>query len=140
MKKQLLLSLFVFAAFTTKAQMPKSNPINQQDLVKFAESINTYEFFSGSQLWVRIFKVDNGSGSANLPESHEVNYSLYICLAHYDEYPESKLYKIGPFRKPELIKKVDSGRFVTFHVRDGYENDLTTYKIVVSETGAKIEK
>lgn len=140
MKKQLLLLLFVLAAFTTKAQMPKSTAVKQQDLVKFAQSVNTYEFFSGSQLGVRIFKIDNGSGSANLPESDEVNYSLYFCLAHNDEHPESKLYKIGPFKKPQLIKKVDSGRFVTFHVRDGYENDLTTYKIVVSETGAKIEK
>lgn len=140
MKKHLLFFLFVFAAFTTKAQMPKSTAIKQQDLVKFVESIRTYEFFNGTQLWAKIFKVDNGSGSANLPESDEVNYSLYICLAHHDEYPQTKLYKIGPFKKPELIKKVDSGRFVTFHVRDGYENDLTTYKIVVSEKGAKVEQ
>ncbi|GGC63011.1 hypothetical protein GCM10011387_15750 [Pedobacter quisquiliarum] len=139
MKKQLLLFLFVFAACATKAQMPKSYSVNQQDLVKFAESIDSYETFQGDQLWFKVFKINNGSGSAGL-ESCEVNYSIVFCLAEYDENPESKLYKIGPFKKPELIKKVDSGRFVTFHVRDGYENDLTTYKMVVSETGAKIEK
>lgn len=140
MKKQLLLSLFIFAAFTTKAQMPKSTAVKQQDLVKFAEAMHSYDLFKGSQLWVKFFKVDNGSGSANLSESHEVNYSFYICLAEYDEIPESKLYKIGPFKNPVFIDTIDSGSFVTFHVRDGYENDLTTYKIVVSETGAKIEK
>jgi hypothetical protein len=139
MKQYLVLSLLFFVAFTVKAQMPKRMAIEQQELLKFAESIHTYEHFEGSQLWAKIFTAHNGSGSANLPESHEVSYSLYICLAHYDEYPESKLYKLGPFKNPKVIKKVDSGSFVTFYISDGYQKDLKTYKIVVSETSLKIQ-
>jgi len=113
--------------------------IKQQDLVKFLESVDSYEAFQGDQLWFKVFKINNGSGSAGT-ESCEVNYSIVFCLAQYDEYPETKLYKIGPFKDPKFIKKVDSGSFVTFHVQDGYQEDLTTYKLVVSETSAKIQK
>lgn len=139
MKNHLLLFLLVFLAIATKAQNVTSTEISQPHLLKFVESIHTYELFEGAQLWAKIFTAHNGSGSANLPESHEVSYSLYICLAHYDEYPESKLYKIGPFKDPKVIKKVDSGSFVTFHISDGYQKDLKTYKIVVSETSLKIQ-
>lgn len=46
--------------------------------------------------------------SYDTPESHEVSYSLYICIAHYDEYLESKFYKVAPFGNPKSVKKVDA--------------------------------
>lgn len=139
MKHYHLLFLLLFVAFKSEAQTVSSAAVEQRELINFVESVNTYETFQGKQLWAKIFTVDNGSGSANNPETHEVSYSLYICIAHYDEYPDSKLYKIGPFRDPKVIRKVDSGSFITFHVSDGYQKDIKTYKIVVSETSLKIQ-
>lgn len=136
--KTLLLTLLSLFSLNALAQSTKVNEVTQKDFVKFTESIQGYELFKGEQLWAKVFLIDNGSGSAGT-ESCEVSYSLLICLAQYDEYPDSKLYKIGPFVSPKVSSKVDAGKSIMFHVRDEHGTGSKMYKLAVSETSAEIQ-
>jgi len=73
-------------------------------------------------LWANILRVADGAGSANREGTDETVFSLYVCTAQHDEYPDSKLYRIGPFDHPKVIKKVDSesGKSFTLFVKDDY--------------------
>jgi hypothetical protein len=87
---------------------------------------------------VSIFKTSNGSGTANLLESDEVSFNLLICVAQYDEHPESKLFSIGPFLNPKVTKKVDSGPSVTLVVEDGLAKKRRTFKLIVGQMDVQI--
>jgi hypothetical protein len=50
--------------------------------------------------------VNNGSGSANLPESDEVSFNLLLSVAFYDENLVAKLFDLGPFIPPKLVDKL----------------------------------
>jgi hypothetical protein len=120
--------------FNSCAQSSKITEIKQKESVKLIESILSFERFEGRQLWAQILKISNGSGSAKSPGTEEVSYSIVISLAHYDEYPKSKLYKIGPFVDPKVVRKVDSGDAITFYIKDENARHIKTYKLQVSET------
>ncbi len=47
-----------------------------------------------------------------LSESHEVSHDLIICVSEYDEYPEKRIFRIGPFIGPEIFSEID--------LRNGY--------------------
>lgn len=117
-----------------------SSEITQPESVKLIESIQSLEVFKGRQLHVAIFTTSNGSGSANLPESHEVSFNLLLSVAEYNEYPVTKLYSIGPFLNPKMVRKVDSGRLVTLFIEHGVVDKRKTTKVVVSETGIQIQQ
>jgi hypothetical protein len=138
--KNYLLPLLLLYTCTCYSQSIKSTEITRKESVKFAESIGSFETFEGRQLWAKLFKSSNGSGSAHTPGTDEVSFSIFICLAHYDDEPESKLYKVGPFTNPKVIKKVDSGNSITFYVKDVTGSNTKIYKLVGTETGLKIVK
>jgi len=140
LKKLYALLLLLFLSYSSYAQSIKSSEITEPESVKLIESIASFEVFNGRQLRVAIFTTSNGSGSANLPESDESSSNLLICIAHYDEYPVSKLYSIGPFLKPKVIKKVDSGHSVTLFIEYGIIDKRKTTKVVVSEATIQIQQ
>lgn len=98
------------------------------------------EVVKGDQLYLTIFKSANGSGSANTPETHETSYNFLVSVSPYDENPESRLFSIGPFIQPKVIKKLDSGKIVTLLIEDGHAKNKKTYKVMVSETDVIIDQ
>lgn len=57
-----------------------------------------------NNLSVRIYKIDNGSGSAGIEEGHEVSHNLLIAVSEFDEQPNQNLFEIGPFYNPKFVK------------------------------------
>ena len=55
-------------------------------------------------LSVRIYKIDNGSGSAGIKEGDEVSHNLLIAVSEFDEEPNQNLFEIGPFYNPKFVK------------------------------------
>lgn len=55
-------------------------------------------------LSVRIYKIDNGSGSAGIKEGNEVSHNLLIAVSEFDEEPNQNLFEIGPFYNPKFVK------------------------------------
>jgi hypothetical protein len=138
-RKTYFLPLLLLFSFSSYAQSSKITEITQNESVKLIESIFTFERFEGRQLWANILITSNGSGSANYPGNDEASCSIVICVAQYDEYPESRLYKIGPFVNPKVIRKVDSGDSITFYIKDKNGPDVKTFKVAVSETSIRFQ-
>jgi hypothetical protein len=111
--------------------------ITQIELVKLIGSINSYEPFAGRQLYLSTFIISNGSGSANIPGTDEPSFNILICVAHYDDPPDYKLFSIGPFYGPKIIENRDSGDSITVVIEhDGFKKKKT--EIIVTETNAKL--
>ena len=138
--KNIFIILCLVFSLKSHAQSVKSTRITQPEAVNLIASIESMEVLKGDQLYLTIFKSANGSGTANTPETHETSYNLLISVAHYDENPERRLFSIGPFIQPKVIKKLDSGKSVTLLIEDGHGTNKKTYRVMVSETEVKIQQ
>lgn len=137
--KNLFLLLFTLLPFCSYAQSISSKRIPQSESVKLLESISSLEIFRGDQIHIAIFKSSNGSGSAKLPESHEVTHNYIFCIAEYDEYPDSKVYSVGPFLNPRITRKSDLGKAVVFSVEEGPATSRKKVQLLVSTSEIQIQ-
>jgi hypothetical protein len=132
-------SLILCFTINSYAQSIKSTQIVQKDCVKLIGSIGSYDAFAGKHLMLGIFKVSNGIGSAKFPGTDEVSFDLLISVTHYDESPDYKVFKVGPFINPKVIKKDDTGPLITLIIEDGVFNKRKTRKVIVSEAKVQVQ-
>ena len=81
--------------------------INKSDNNRLIKVLNNSELIGENRenyLSVRIYKIDNGSGSAGIEEGHEVSHNLLIAVSEFDEEPNQNLFEIGPFYNPKFVK------------------------------------
>lgn len=139
--KHIFLFCLLLASSGIKAQSIKTSEIKTSESINLVESIESVNIFKGKQLYLKIFKVANASSSANLSESDEISHDLILSIAQYDEYPETKVFKIGPFLNPIIKKKVDQGKSILFLVDGTVPNSMAkkSYRITVSEKAVQVE-
>jgi hypothetical protein len=106
--KHFLLFCLLLISYSSYSQTVKSGQVIQKQLIKLVENMESLETFEGRRLWGKILRVSDGAGSANRAGTEETAFSIYVCVSQYDEYPESTLFKIGPFNNPKVTDKVDS--------------------------------
>jgi hypothetical protein len=73
--------------------------IEKSENAKLIKVLNNSELIGENRenyLSVRIYKIDNGSGSAGIPEGHEVSHNLLIAVSEFDEKPNQNIFEIGP--------------------------------------------
>jgi hypothetical protein len=91
-------------------------------------------------LSVRIYKIDNGTGSAGL-ESYEVSHNLLIAVSEFDEEPNQNLFEIGPFYNPEFIKWTDIKEYEReFTIEYGIYDQRKTIKMKININELILEK
>jgi hypothetical protein len=91
-------------------------------------------------LSVRIYKIDNGSGSAGIPEGHEVSYNLLIAVSEYDEQPLQNLFEIGPFYNPKFVKWTGEKEYQKeFEIEYGAYDNRKSVKLKVDINELKME-
>ncbi len=59
---------------------------------------------SEGHLSVKIYIIDNGSGSSRFEEGHEVSHNLLIAVSEFDEGPNQNLFEFGPLYNPKFIE------------------------------------
>ena len=92
-------------------------------------------------LSVRIYKIDNGSGSAGFPEGHEVSHNLLIAVSEFDEAPNHNLFEIGPFYNPKFVKWTDEKEYEKeFEIEYGIYSNQKTIKLKININELKMEK
>ena len=92
-------------------------------------------------LSVRIYKIDNGSGSAGIPEGHEVSHNLLIAVSEFDEEPNQNLFEIGPFYNPKFMKWTDKEEYEKiFEIEYGIYNKRKTVKLKININELTLEK
>ena len=137
MKKLILIPCLLFASMTF-CQSINVTKITQLEIVKLIGSIDSYEPFAGRQLYLSTFITSNGSGSANMPETDETSFNILLCVAHYDQQPDYKLFSIGPFLYPKIIENRDSGDSITVVIQHFDGEKMRKSKILVTETNVKL--
>jgi hypothetical protein len=91
-------------------------------------------------LSVKIYTIDNGTGSAGFPSS-EVSHNLLIAVSEFDEEPNQSLFEIGPFYNPKFMKWTDVEEYEKeFEVEYGIYNNRKTVKLKISINELKMEK
>ncbi len=91
-------------------------------------------------LSVRIYTIDNGSGSAGF-ESCEVTHNLLIAVSEFDEEPNQNLFEIGPFYNPKFIKWTKIKEYEReFEVEYGIYDNRKTVKLKVNINELKLKK
>jgi hypothetical protein len=92
-------------------------------------------------LSVRIYKIDNGSGSAGIEEGHEVSHNLLVAVSEFDEEPNQNLFEIGPFYNPKFVKWTKKKEYEKeFVVEYGIYNNRKTLKLKININELKMEK
>ena len=91
-------------------------------------------------LSVRIYKIDNGSGSAGISEGHEVSHNLLIAISEFDEQPLQSLFEIGPFINPKFVKwtKITQSQ-KEYEIEYGAFNDRKNLKLIAKINELKME-
>jgi hypothetical protein len=138
MRKYMVI-LMLFLSDSIYSQAVKSALINNKETAELLGAIESYERYQGRQLSIGIFKISNGSGTANLPESHEISHNLLLSIAEFDENPDNKIFIVGPFIGPKVKKKLDSGQLLTLFVEHGVFDNRKTIKVVAGLTSIKIQ-
>ena len=110
MKKYVLLLCLIF--FFLSGFCQSVSEVKDKKIVGILSRVDTLILKRGNDLFLSIFQVNNGPGSAGLSESHEVSHDLIICVSEYDEYPEKRIFRIGPFFDPVIAGEKD--------LRNGY--------------------
>ncbi|ALM06402.1 hypothetical protein SB49_00160 [Sediminicola sp. YIK13] len=83
----------------------KELKISKSDNNRLINVLNNSQLISeNSEEWlsVKIYIIDNGTGSAGFPNS-EVTYNLLVAVSEFDEEPNQNLFEIGPFYDPHFI-------------------------------------
>ena len=118
--------------------------ISQSDNSRLIKVLNNSELIGENRenwLAVRVYKIDNGSGSAGFEEGHEVSHNLLIAVSEFDEEPDQSLFEIGPFINPRFIKwneKKEHER--EFEIEYGMYDNRKTIKLIVDINELKLEK
>lgn len=127
--------LLTFGFFSISCSSQKNLDVTKStntELVRVLNSSEQIAVNTEDYLSVRIYKIDNGAGSAGLPESHEVNHTLLIAVSSFDEYPDQVLYKIGPFFNPEFIAWTNNNEHSKeFQIAYGMLENRKTVNLVV---------
>ena len=118
----------------------KISKLNDSKLVRVLNNSQLIGENRENSLSVRVYKMDNGSGSAGLPEGHEVSYNLLIAVSEYDEQPVQNLFEIGPFFNPKFVKWLGVKEFQKeFEIDFGVFDSRKSVKLVVNINELKIE-
>ena len=103
----LILLLTIFSITENFAQ--SDFKINKSDNSRLIKVLNNMEFITQTEtnyISVKIYKVDNGSGSAG-SESCEVSFNLLFAISEFDENPNQNLFEIGPLINPKFLKWIE---------------------------------
>jgi len=90
-------------------------------------------------LSVRIYRIDNESGSAGFLSS-EVSHNLLIAVSEFDEEPNQSLFEIGPFYNPKFLKWTGEKEYEKeFEIEYGAYDNRKYVKLKVTINELKME-
>ena len=100
----ILICLICFVNLSCGQEKVKIIKSDNNRLIKILNNSEQIGENRENYLSVRIYKIDNGSGSAGIEEGHEVSHNLLIAVSEFDEEPNQSLFEIGPFYNPKFVK------------------------------------
>lgn len=140
-KSTIVLIITVFFVQTMYGQYDlKISNLNDSKLVRVLNNSQLIAENRENYLSVRVYKMDNGSGSAGFPEGHEVSHNLLVAVSEYDEQPVQNLFEIGPFFNPKFVKWLEVKKYQKeFEIEYGVFDSRKSVKLIVNINELKME-
>ena len=117
--------------------------IKKSENIRLIKILNNSELIGEDRennLSVKIYTVDNGTGSAGFPSS-EVSHNLLIAVSEFDEEPNQNLFEIGPFYNPKFEKwNCINETEKEFIIEYGIYDNRKTIKLKINIKELKIKK
>ena len=113
------LTILTFMLFYANGYSQDVKEIREINLVNTLGNIDTAFFRKTNKMVIAVYRVNNGPGSANFRESHEVSNNLLISVSEYGEYPKNKVFSVGPFINPVISKEKDMIDEYVFSIQHG---------------------
>jgi hypothetical protein len=116
--------------------------ISQSDNLRLVQVLNNSDLIVENRekgISVRIYAIDNGSGSAGF-ESGEVSHNLLIAVSEFDEYPNQNVFEIGPFYDPTFVQWIGEMEYLKgFEIEYGAYDDRKSLKLQVDINKLKMD-
>jgi hypothetical protein len=125
-----LISAFGFVAQAQSLQL-KVSSVTDQKTIGLLSSIEQFETFEGTKLYLKIFVQGNPPGSAKMPEGHEISHNLMLVVGEYELYFDGKLYEVGEFYRPKIKAKYESQGKIKLKVEHGLAANRKEAEITV---------
>lgn len=132
MKRVFIILLFLSCSSYGFGQSVR--PLNDKSVVHILGNIDSAFFRKGKGMVISLYRINNGPGSAKLPESDEVSYNLIISVSEYGEYPDNKVFSIGPFISPQILNEKDVGKEYLIEIRHGIYNRRKSNKLIITSS------
>ncbi len=137
----LFLTLCSFELVNGQIYELKINKSKNSKLVKVLNNGVLIGKTNANYLLVKIYKVDNGSGSAKLEEGHERSFNLLVAISEYDEYPKQNVFEVGPFYNPEFVEWTEIKKYEReFTIKHGGVDNRVITKLRINIESLKLIK
>jgi len=135
---------FLLAIFLVQTSCGQDKlKIEKSENSRLIEVLNNSELIGenrANNLSIRIYKIDNGSGSAGIAEGHEVSHNILIAVSEFDEEPNQNLFEIGPFYNPKFVKWIGEKEYQKeFEIEYGDHENRKSIILNVNIDEIKIE-
>ena len=136
----LLLFSLCFVSLSCGQSELKIDKSENKRLIKALSSSNLIAENRENWIAVRVYTLDNGSGSAGF-ESCEVSHNLMIAVSEFDENPNQSVFEIGPFINPKFVKWTELHDYEKEFVMEfGVYDKRESFNLVVNINELKIKK
>ncbi|MVN21103.1 hypothetical protein [Mucilaginibacter arboris] len=129
----LLLTLF-HSSYSQHLKKTEVKEITNKAVVEILTRLQSHIVISGKKLTINVFKISNGSGSAHVVGDDEISETYFFTVtdAPADEGPIFKVFSLGPFYGPKIIKTTDLGDNYVFTLEHYNSGKREIHKIIIN--------
>jgi hypothetical protein len=120
-----------FPVLSFGQSVEKLEKVSDNRLVSILNDLDILAEKKTSNLSIRLFSVNNPSGSAGLPNC-EVTNSIYIAVSEIDIAPEQSLHKYGPVYDPKVLNLDGQPSEQVLTIESGHAESRKQVKIRIS--------
>lgn len=135
MKKIVITLVFLFCIVKfcdAQESNVKVHKFTNRALINMLCSVDTTILKSNYQLAVRIYRVNNGSGSAHFEGTDEVSNNFVIAVSSKDEVPEVNAYTVGSFLYPKIVSfEEKSSKEFLFVIETGIKDHRKKVEVTI---------
>lgn len=108
--------------------------VTNKAVINILTRLQSHSVLGGKKLTINVFKIANGSGSAYVEGDDEISETYFFTITDSpgDEDPIFKVFSLGPFYAPKIIKTTDLGETYVLTLEHYNLGKRQLHKIILS--------
>lgn len=136
MKQFFILLFFALSNFAYSQNLKKTEvkEVANKAIIEILTHFESHTSLIGKKLTIGIFKIGNGSGSANVAGDDEISETYFFTVTGSpgDEKPEFKVFSLGPFYASKIVKTTDLGDKYVLTLEHYNAGKRQIHKLIIS--------